>query len=68
MFIALKIIAIIVFFLIGIQPTNSQLQVGLLSAMIGVLLVGQWQNNSQIKKIREELDDNENEETNHHSK
>lgn len=68
MFIAFKIIAIIVFFLIGIQPTEPQLQVGLLSAMIGVLLVGQWQNNSQIKKIREELDDNENGETSHHSK
>ena len=67
MFIVLKIIAAVAFFLIGIWAPDPDLQVGLLMALLGVVLVGQWQNRSLIKEQCDE-EDNENMETDIHSK
>ncbi len=63
MFTVFKIIAFIIFFIIGIQPVDSVIQVGLLSALLGVVLVGQWQIRDMLKKQSKESaseKDNEN--------
>lgn len=54
MFIILKVLIFVVFFIIGIQPVDSVSQVGLLSGLLGVVLVGQWQIKVMIQKKFEE--------------